>query len=171
MRMAVKVSPGFPLPLFLAWASVLLGGTRSESIEQPGPILGRWEYRQAALPGEFDPEGEILEFAIVNGKVTGTYHGLQREGEHGLFYTLVDVDSLALGDNRKISFIVPPRAFYSKRISSKTDLETEEPRSAGFSKGILKFNGEIVGDKLVLKCASDMNECPDDKMVFRKGKW
>lgn len=167
----MKARMKMPLSRLLMGAMLLSGGTRSIADESPGPLLGRWEYRQAALLGEFDPEGEILEFLVVNGKLTGTYHGLEREGEHGLFYTLVTLDSLAWGDGRKISFVVPPRKLYSKRPSTKAELETEEFRSAGFSGGKLRFSGEILRGKLVLKCASDMDECPENKMVFRKGKW
>lgn len=113
----------------------------------------------------------MIVFQAVKGAVSGIYLGLEREGEHGLFYSLVDLDSLAIKDDRKISFIVPRRTFHAKRPMTKSDLTKEGFQSSGFSGGTLKFKGEITGDKLVLNCASDLGECPENKMVFRKEKW
>jgi hypothetical protein len=150
---------------------MLLIAIRSQAKDIMLPFLGKWEYRQAALPGEFDAEGEIIKFTVTDGKLSGAYFGLEREGEHGLFYSLVDVDSLAIKEDGKISFVVPGREFFAKRPAAKADLDGKRIQSAGFTKGRLGMSGEIVGDKLILSCNSEMHECPEAKMTFRKGSW
>lgn len=164
---------GNSAPIHSFWGFLFLCFCESHlfASERQNPFLGKWEYRQASLPGEYDSEGEIIEFQALNGVVSGVYHGLEREGEHGLFYSLVDIDSLAIREEGKISFIVPGRTFYAKRPMTKSDLEKAELQSSGNSKGTLKFAGGLAGDKLVLDCASDLGECPENKMVFRRGKW
>jgi hypothetical protein len=134
------------------------------------PTLGGvWEYRQASLPGELDPEGEILEFTWEQGKWTGIYRGLQREGEHGLFYTWVEMDSVRV--DSVVSFTVPARDFFTVRPRSKADLSKPGFASAGFTRGVLKFRGRQSKDRLSLQCTSDTGECPDRTMEFRKGPW
>jgi hypothetical protein len=53
-------------------------------------FLGAWEYRQRAGDG-YDKEGERIELSCGGGSMQGLYFGLEREGEHGLFYTLVEM--------------------------------------------------------------------------------
>lgn len=64
----------------------------------------------------------------------GLYSGLEREGEHGLFYTL-------------------------NRLTA-----------AGFTKDSLHMQGRLDQGNLALTCASKAGSCPDDLMVFHKGK-
>lgn len=144
-------------------------GSAGHAAEKESELLGTWEYRQAAMPGEFDPEGEILEFRNENGKWSGIYRGLQREGEHGLFYTWVEMDSIKV--DSLISFVVPARDFYAKRPQTKSDLTKKEFASSGFSRGSLKFRGRVFGDRLRLVCYSATEECPDRMLEFRKGRW
>lgn len=152
------------IPVILA----VLGSAGQAAAVEPD-LAGTWEYRQAALPGEFDPEGEILEFKPGKGKWSGTYRGLQREGEHGLFYTWVEMDSLEV--DSLVSFTVPARDFFRVRPRSKADLAKPEFASAGSTRGSLKYRGKRTKDRLLLECTSDSEECPDRIMEFRKGRW
>lgn len=65
------------------------------------PFLGKWEYRQTntGTASGFDKEGDRLELSIDNAQLEGTYFGLSREGEHGLFYTAAR--SKGYSDNRR----------------------------------------------------------------------
>jgi hypothetical protein len=137
----------------------------------PGAFQGHWEYRQAALPGEFDAEGEIISFTVKDGKLLGTYSGLERMGEHGLYYTFVDIDSIETKAGNGISFVIPARNFHAKRPKSKADLGKKEFQSAGHSNGRLRLTGALKEGRLVLECASATDECPEKRMVFRKGPW
>lgn len=134
------------------------------------PLLGKWEYRQAnsGYKSGFDPEGEQLEIREINGKITGSYLGLERMGEEGLYYTATHVTTFKF-EGGKLSFIVPGRSFYSVRPKSVAD--AERMKDVGATKMELKFTGEIENGKLVLHCSSNDNSCPDEKLTFEKGKW
>ncbi|RPJ06621.1 MAG: hypothetical protein EHM36_06745, partial [Deltaproteobacteria bacterium] len=59
-------------------------------------LSGTWEYTQKNSTTEtgFDPQGERLELLSQTGTLKGIYHGLEREGEHGLFYSIVEIEEL-----------------------------------------------------------------------------
>ncbi len=138
------------------------------------PFLGTWEYRQrnSASPTGYDDEGERLELNEKGGSIQGLYFGLQREGEHGLWYTLVEIKNVEVSEGGKITFIVPFRVFYPVRPSSLDEAEEIKKHTlTGFTRLELKFQGQLKNGHLILQCISDAGECPEDVMVFRKGKW
>jgi hypothetical protein len=51
-------------------------------------LVGRWQYIQPP-----DHEGELLDVSLANGRLRGILNGLERVGEHGLFYYVVEVSS------------------------------------------------------------------------------
>ncbi len=134
-----------------------------------GPFLGVWEYRQEnrGTASGYDHEGERIEFSRRGDAVQGLYYGLEREGEHGLFYTLVEVREVSLAADGKISFRVPPRHMFTKRPRTLG----EQAPSAGFTSDELTMRGHIENTRLVLHCSSRSATCPDKVMVFRKNGW
>ena len=136
-------------------------------------FLGTWEYRQknSSSPTGYDDQGEILVFKIIGGAVRGLYFGLERTGEHGLWYTLVEIEDIALHSDGKITFKVPARDLYPKRPASLTDLEKQKDVVQGFTRVELFFQGQIRNGDLVLECRPGPTDCPDYIMVFRKGRW
>ena len=132
------------------------------------PFLGAWEYRQAnsGTTSGFDKEGDRLEFMIDNARLKGTYFGLSREGEHGLFYTVVEVKGIQISEERHIHFIVPERFFYAKR--PRNIKQATRTRSAGFTRAELIMNGTLKDGKLILNCTSERYGCPAPVMEFRK---
>jgi hypothetical protein len=148
---------------------VLFSAVVSHAADDPStPILGVWEYRQAnsASPSGFDDEGERLQFTRTGSEIQGMYFGLEREGEHGLFYSLVALKNIQLTGN-KISFTVPERGLYSTRPTRIG----EALESAGYTKDELHFEGAIEEGALSLRCSSTFASCPDSRVVFRKGAW
>lgn len=133
-------------------------------------IIGTWEYRQAAGKG-FDKQGEILRITRNNGRIQGVYYGLEREGEHGLFYTAVEMKGLIVKDNGEVIFTVPERNLFTKRPDRAQRMELEKSRSAGFTRDELQMKGRLQVDKLILNCTSESRSCPEAVMVFQKGKW
>jgi hypothetical protein len=127
-----------------------------------------WEYRQLnpASPSGFDDEGERILFTRHGDKVTGLYFGLEREGEHGLFYTLVELENIGITAN-KISFTIPARTLYSKRPAKLG----EPPEQAGRTNSELTYEGTWEDERLVLLCNDTSLSCPDRRMVFRKDGW
>ena len=122
----------------------------------PSDFTGDWSYRQGS-----DKQGERLELRLREGQLTGLYHGLEREGEHGLFHTLVEIRDVKV-EGRSLSFVVPERRLYAKLPASGPD--------QGFTRDVLHFSGELRGGgELVLRCRSDGASCPDDTMLFLRG--
>lgn len=137
------------------------------------PFLGTWEYRQrnSASATGYDDQGERIELEQIGRSIQGLYFGLQREGEHGLFYTLVEIKDIEVSEGGKISFRIPERDIYRERPRSLKEIEEGKRRPAGFTRFELEFRGQLKNGELVLHCIADPIECPEDVMVFRKGKW
>jgi hypothetical protein len=131
-------------------------------------LLGVWEYRQAnfARPDGFDREGERLRFTRKGDALQGLYFGLEREGEHGLFYTLVEMKDISVTGDR-ISFVVPARGLYAQRPTRLG----EPPGDSGFTRYELKYEGALTGEGLALRCSGQFGACPDQQLLFRRGEW
>jgi hypothetical protein len=124
-------------------------------------FLGTWEYRQAAGAG-FDAEGERLELSCEGGSLRGLYYGLERAGEHGLFYTLVEMKDLRVTRDSALSFLVGERELFSDQTRVTW---------AGVTRDTLVMLGRLEQGNLVVTCASTANLCPDKVLVFHKGSW
>jgi hypothetical protein len=137
------------------------------------PFLGTWEYRQrnSGSPNGYDDQGERLELTQNGGSIQGLYFGLEREGEHGLFYTLVEIEDLKVDAGGRITFVVPERDIYRERPASLKEVEQWKGPNAGFTRSKMEFRGELKNGKLILQCTADPCTCPEDVMVFSKGRW
>jgi hypothetical protein len=100
----------------------------------------------------------------------GLYFGLEREGEHGLFYTVVQLADLMLAPNGDLGFIVPGRELFHERPKSLEEAEQKRSASAGVTRDELRLRGRLQQGNLVLGCTSTGYSCPEDLMVFRRGK-
>jgi hypothetical protein len=136
----------------------------------PAHLLGTWEYRQRAGDG-YDNEGERLQLSCQGGALQGFYHGLEREGEHGLFYTLVEMTDLKISPEGELSFTVPERELFNERPKNIQEVEGKKLRSAGFTRDELHLQGSLKAGTISLTCTSNTASCPEKVMVFRKGKW
>lgn len=122
-------------------------------------LSGHWQYLQPP-----DTEGEILDLVKNDGQWRGIMNGLERAGEHGLFYYAVEVENLIVKKDGSISFTVGERVFYSKRpVLSHLGGEGD----GGFSRTPLFFSGQLKDGNLVLQCASD-DSCPDSTLQFKR---
>ena len=130
-------------------------------------LLGVWEYRQAnsSRPSGFDNEGERLQFTRKGDVVQGLYFGLERDGDHGLSYSLVELKDISFAGDR-ISFVVPARAKHWRRPT-----RLGESGDAGFTRYELKYDGTITGEGLALRCSGPFGSCPAQQVLFRKGEW
>jgi hypothetical protein len=136
----------------------------------PARWLGLWEYRQKA-GDSYDAEGEQIELSCQRGLVHGLYHGLEREGEHGLFYSLVPITDVRIADAERVSFTVPERELFSERPGTLDQVRKKKVPAAGFTRDELHFDGRFVEGRLTLNCTSPAGSCPEAVMVFRKGAW
>lgn len=143
---------------------------RAPDADCPRHWLGTWEYRQRAGDG-YDNEGERLELSCTGGSLQGLYFGLEREGEHGLFYTLVEMTDLKLGPEGELSFTVPERGLFHARPRDPQEVRQKKLRSAGFTRDELHMRGKIKAGTIILTCTSNSASCPEGIMVFRKGAW
>jgi len=101
----------------------------------------------------------------------GLYHGLERAGEHGLFYTLVETRELTVSSDGALSFLVPERELYSERPRNLEEIRMKKVTWAGVTRDTLVMRGRVERGNLYLTCTSTNGECPDKVMMFRKGSW
>jgi hypothetical protein len=127
--------------------------------------LGTWEYRQRAGDG-YDNEGERLELSCKSGALQGLYYGLEREGEHGLFYTLVEMTDLKINPEGELSFTVPERELFHARPKDPQEGGRKKLQSAGLTRDELHMHGKIKAGTIILTCTSKSGSCPEEVMVF-----
>lgn len=132
-------------------------------------LLGAWGYRQRAGDG-YDSEGERIELTCGGGSMQGLYFGLEREGEHGLFYSLVEVADLKLGSDGDLSFTVPERDLFRERPMNLQEIKQKRLTSAGLTRDALYMQGRLREGNLILSCTSKGHSCPENVMVFSKSK-
>lgn len=156
--------------IFLSVIHLSLAASCFAETDHEKALVGTWEYRQTAGKS-FDSKGEILEVSRDKGLLHGIYLGLEREGDHGLFYTVVEMKDLTVRGNGEVSFIVPERDLFTTRPKSIRETKQKKFRSGGFTRDELLMKGSLRGDRLTLHCTSKGYSCPEDVMVFQKGKW
>lgn len=130
------------------------------SEELPPPLAGRWQYLQPP-----DTEGEVLDLAVESGRWRGIMNGLERAGEHGLFYYAVELEKLTVTPDGSINFEIGEREFFTKRppishLGGKAD--------GGFARSPMRFSGRIMGGYLELQCKDEDGSCPDSSLRFEK---
>ena len=123
-------------------------------------LVGRWQYLQPP-----DNEGEVLDLTASAGRVRGIMNGLERAGEHGLFYYVVEVMNLAIAPDGLITFEVGERTFFNTRpalsiLGGKGD--------GGGTRDIMRFEGKLEHEELVLRCQDKGGSCPDSVLRFKR---
>jgi hydrogenase maturation factor HypE len=92
-------------------------------------------------------------------------NGLERAGEHGLFYYVVEASDLAIGAGSTISFTVGERSFVSRRPPlSKLGVEG----TRGLARDQMRFRGKMEGGDVVLICEGAGNSCPASTLRFKR---
>jgi hypothetical protein len=140
-----------------ALAGMLLAGTAYTQSLAPG-IVGRWQYLQPP-----DRQGEILDISLIGDRYRGIMNGLERAGEHGLYYYGVEVTDLSVAADGSVRFTVGPRTYFRKRPKLPG-----VAGDAGGTKESMHFSGRLQGSELVLECRDAGASCPDSTLRFRK---
>ena len=130
------------------------------SQELPPSLSGRWQYLQSP-----DTKGEVLDLVVASDHWRGIMNGLERAGEHGLFYYVVEIEKLAVAPDGSINFEIGERDFFTKRpplsqLGGKAD--------GGFARPHMRFSGRIVDGDLVLQCNDEYGSCPDSTLRFKR---
>ncbi len=129
--------------------------------ELPSSLAGRWQYLQPP-----DTEGEVLDLLDASGQWRGVMNGLERAGEHGLFYYVVEVGKLSVAPDAGISFEIGERSFFTRR-PALSDLGGDG--DGGLARSRMRFSGRMVGEDLVLRCADEGDgSCPDTMLRFKR---
>jgi hypothetical protein len=138
------------------------------SLAQPESPVGTWEYRQRNVgnPTRVDPEGERLVIAPAGERIAIAYFGLEREGEHGLYYTAVQATNVQRANGGRVDFTVPARTLYRTRPTSLAHAASLE--SAGVATYPLRLTAVRRGEVLIVTCASDDWSCPEPTMTFMR---
>ena len=142
-----------------ALAGILLVSATLAQSSAPD-IVGRWQYLQSP-----DKQGEILDISLSNGRYKAIMNGLERAGEHGLFYYVVEVSDLAIAADGSVRFTVGPRSFYRQRPKLSVPANA---RDSGGTKESMHFSGRLQGSELVLQCKDPGFSCPDSTLRFKR---
>jgi hypothetical protein len=142
-----------------ALASTLLVGATLAQSSAPD-IVGRWQYIQPP-----DRHGEILDISLSNGRYKGIMNGLERAGEHGLFYYVVEVSDLSIGVDGSMRFTVGPRSYYRQRPKLSV---LGASGDGGGTRESMHFSGRLEGHELVLQCKDPGFSCPDSSLRFKR---
>jgi hypothetical protein len=133
----------------------------STALAQQAPsVAGRWQYLQPP-----DQQGEVLDLSQASGRWRGVFNGLERAGEHGLFYFVVEVENLVVEPDGRVHFEVGYRSLFAKRPPlSRLGGEGD----SGFIRGRMHFSGRLDGSDLVLRCEDKDHSCPDSVLRFTR---
>lgn len=123
-------------------------------------LVGRWQYLQPP-----DRQGEVLDIFLDSGRYRAVMNGLERTGEHGLFYYVVEAADFAVAPDGRISFTVGERVFFSTR-PPLSRLGSEG--NAGMTRDKLRFQGKMERGTLVLECQGPPGACPDTVLRFKR---
>ena len=141
---------------------ILSGACQAQALQRPlaSSIVGRWQYIQSP-----DSEGEVLDIVISGDRYIGIMNGLERAGEHGLFYYVVKVSHFVITIDGKIRFVVGPRLFHRQRPALST---LDAKGDGGGTQERMVFSGRLEGAELLLQCSDRGASCPDSVLRFRK---
>lgn len=123
-------------------------------------LAGRWQYLQPP-----DTEGEVLDLFATSNHWRGIMNGLERAGEHGLFYYVVEIEKLVVAADGHISFEIGERQFFAKRPALS---HLGGSGDSGLARLPMRFSGRMVGGDLVLSCNDEDGSCPDSTLRFKK---
>lgn len=123
-------------------------------------LAGRWQYLQPP-----DKEGEVLDLTVSAGRLRGIMNGLERAGEHGLFYYVAEVMNPAIAPDGSITFEVGERTFFNARPALSI-LGGNGDR--GGTREIMRFEGKLEREDLVLRCTDKGGSCPDSILRFKR---
>ena len=130
------------------------------SQELPPPLAGRWQYLQPP-----DTEGEVLDLVASSEHWRGIMNGLERAGEHGLFYYVVKIEKLVVTPDGSISFEIGERELFTKRPALS---HLGGNGDGGYARAHMRFSGRIVGEDIVLQCNDEDGSCPALTLRFKR---
>lgn len=140
--------------LFLAGAAV------APAQASDAALVGRWQYVQPP-----DSEGEVLDISLSGGRYRAVMNGLERAGEHGLFYYVVEPADFTVAGDGSISFTVGERGLFGERPPLS---RVVREGTRGVSRDRMRFRGRIERGDLVLQCEGAAGFCPDVLLRFKK---
>ena len=95
-----------------------------------------------------------------------TIFGLERAGEHGLYFTAVEATDVIQEPEGALRFTVPTRRLF--RTRPETVARATQMESAGSSAYHLSMRAVVVANELVVSCTAGGASCPDSVMTFRR---
>jgi hypothetical protein len=91
-------------------------------------------------------------------------NGLERTGDHGLFYYVVEIEQLVVRPGGTVRFEIGERALFKQRpVLSRLGGVGD----GGFVRSRMLFSGGIEGGDLVLRCEDNDGSCPAFTLAFR----
>ena len=123
-------------------------------------LSGRWQYLQPP-----DEQGEVLDLFLESGQWRGIMNGLERAGEHGLFYYVVELENLTVESDGSLRFEIGERTFFSQRPPLS---QTGAAGDSGFARSRMRFAGHLEAGGLIIDCKDVDGSCPDARLRFTR---
>lgn len=166
------------LVLLLACLMLAIAASAVAADELPDPLagfVGTWEYRQenSAAPSGYDDVGERLEITRRDRALHIVYFGVERTGDHGLYFSVVEAQDVKVDDAGRLDFVVPASRRYHGERPASLEAERRMP-GAGSAGKRLEFSGELVGEELRMTCGEEFpgyENCPAPGLVFLRSPW
>ena len=122
-------------------------------------LVGVYEYKSIEKS-----ENHYIVFEKVDGELKGKYFGTHDGKGHGIFFYQADIEKLKIGDKGEVEFEIGDRLLYE---TTQFKIKDPIPESTiGRTRDILKYTGQITGDKIKLICNSEFNDCWDKELTF-----
>lgn len=127
-------------------------------------LIGIYEYK--ALK---QSENHYLVIDTLNGKYSALYYGAEDNSRFGILFYKNEIKKLTI-ENNTISFEIGKRELCENSLMKvvKQERNLEKKSIIAISRGLLKYNGELLKDSVKLKCQSDYGDCWDSEMTFEK---
>lgn len=152
-------APGVLARLLVALAGAAAPGVPAAQ-DSGAALVGRWQYLQPP-----DQEGEVLDISFSGGRYRAIMNGLERAGEHGLFYYVIEPADFTVAVDGSIGFTVGERSFFGARPPLS---RIGGQGNRGVSRDQMRFHGRIERGDLVLQCEGAGGSCPDAMLRFKK---
>jgi len=109
-----------------------------------------------------------LVFDTQGGKSIALYYGSEDGSGHGIFYYAEELLSLKLDEKGNIEFEIGKRQLFETSQFKIIKHESHRDKPVGSSMSVLKYKGQINGNKIILTCSSKVGDCWQAEMIFEK---
>lgn len=115
-----------------------------------------------------ETENHYIMFDNIDNELQGFYFGTEDGNGHGVFFYAAEMDNLKIDKDGNIEFEIGDRKLFETTQFKIIKREDQKDKPIGHSRGVLKYRGQIIKDRIELICESEHQDCWTNKMTFEK---